>query len=187
MGSDQLFRNTMHTLVSLKAEDLWHGCQLVTNTLKHTCLLHVRINLSPFFLTVLVPMPLCLMYVRVCTCECVCVLPHPGGLASILHRRCSSLPQSHLAPLPQRPPPLQACIPTTTSTSTTITAPTSLQQPTNHNASTLLKKLISFFFFPPSTLFLPYFLHIVIPLLSFFPSLFALLISLFYLSCQLCT
>lgn len=79
----------------------------------------------------------------------LCSLPHPGGLASVLHRRCSSLPQSHLAPLSKRPPPLQACIPTTsTSTSTSVIAPHLPPTVPKHDASTLPKKeLISFFFF----------------------------------------
>lgn len=94
------------------------------------------------------------VYMRMCVCVCpvlLCSLPHPGGLASVLYRRCSSLPQSHLAPLPKRTPPPQACIAITT----TITAPHFPPTTSNHNASTLPKRLINFYlFFPLLTFFL---------------------------------
>lgn len=145
-------------------------------------MLHVHIYLSPCFLTMFVPLPSCVM--SVCLCVCVymwmcmrpahiCSLPHPGGLASVLHRRCSSLPQSHLAPLPKRPPPPQACIPTTTtSTSTTITAPPHLPPTTpNHSASTLPEKTNQLFLFFPSS---PSFSH-------FLPNLYVPPSPLFFL------
>lgn len=78
-------------------------------------------------------------HVRVCVCASLCVCacvfpplcapsPHPGGLASVLYRRRSSIPQRHLAPLPKCTPPFQACI-TTTITTTAPHQPSTMMHP----------------------------------------------------------
>ena len=131
-----------------------------------TCPVYVtysHISQSPFSSPRLCHCPL---VSRLCVCLFVyswtyvcpvrlCSLPHPGGLASVLHRRCSSLPQSHLAPLSKRPPPLQACIPTTSTTTTTTTSVTAPPPPSDSPQTrcidTTQKKTNQLFLFSPSS------------------------------------